>query len=76
MWKLWRHYLRCDMRGLYGKCEYVVVVWQSSTYTIDKFTKIFKKWPQRILRDLFMIIRIYFYNINNYNFIYLFIYLF
>ena len=71
MWLLWRHYLRCDKGEFYGKCEYVVVVWQSSTYTIGKFIKIFKKCPQRILGVLFMIIIIYFYL-----FIYLFIYLF
>ena len=55
-----------------------MLLWSDSLLRIQltNFLKIFKKWPQRILGDLFMIIIIYFYNINNYYFIYLFIYLF
>ena len=41
-----------------GKC-YLVVVRQSSSYTMVNVIKLFKKLPQKILGDFFMIMIIY-----------------
>ena len=46
--------------------ENVTSLW-SSKYKIAKVIKLFKKLPQRILGELFMIIMIYFYNYHHHH---------
>ena len=56
-------YVTWDRKIFYGKC-YLVVVWHSSTYKIDKVIKLLKN----CLKDsAIMIMIIYFYNDNNNN---------
>ena len=48
-------------KNILWKCH-LVVICQSSTYKIVQVIKLFKKMPQGILIDFFVIIIIYFYN--------------